>query len=213
MAEESKWDQRTVIVTLAIAVEGGLILVAWLAGWLMQQLPLATFIWNLRDALLGLAATLPMLALFFACLWWPIGPIRPIQKFCDEVLRPMLAPCTLLDLAGISILAGFGEEMLFRGVFQAAFAYWIGNPWIALLLASVLFGLCHAITAAYLVLATLMGVYLGWLWQESDNLQLVIVTHAVYDFIALLVLVRLRRATSVSRDAEPREGEAPAEPH
>ena len=209
MAEESRWDQRTVIVLLAIAVEGGLILVAWLAGWLMQQLPLATFTWDLRDALFGLAATLPMLALFFACLWWPVGPIRPVQTFCDEVLRPMLAPCTLLDLAGISILAGFGEEMLFRGVFQAAFTFWIGNAWIGLLLTSVLFGLCHAITAAYLVLATLMGVYLGWLWQTSDNLLLVIVTHAVYDFIALVVLIRLRRSAPVSRDAESSERSAP----
>src|SRR5258708_24043380 len=100
MADEPKTDPRSVIVFLAIAVEGGLIVVAWLAGWLMEQLPLATWRWNGWDALLGLAATLPLLALFFACLRWPIGPIRPIQKFCDDVLGPILPPCTLLDLAG-----------------------------------------------------------------------------------------------------------------
>src|SRR5258708_10752532 len=182
MADEPKTDPRSVIVFLAIAVEGGLIVVAWLAGWLMEQLPLATWRWNAVDALLGLAATLPLLVLFFGCLRWPIGPIRPIQKFCDEVLRPILAPCTLLDLAGIAVLAGLGEEMLFRGVFQAAFAEWT-TPWIGLILASVLFGLCHAITAAYVVLATLMGTYLGWLWQASDKLFLAVVAHAVYDFI------------------------------
>src|SRR5262245_9807503 len=112
MAEQPKSDPRTVIVLLAVAVEGGLILVAWVAGWLLKQLPLATWAWSWRDALLGLAATIPMLALFFACLRWPVGPLRPIQKFCDEVLRPLLGPCTLLDLAGIAVLAGLGEEML-----------------------------------------------------------------------------------------------------
>lgn len=193
MAEQPRTDPRSVIVGLAVAVEGGLIVVAWVAGWLLDQLPLATWKWDARDALIGLAATVPMLALFFACLRWPLGPLRPVQKFCDEVLRPLLAPCTLLDLAGIAVLAGLGEEMLFRAVFQGAFSYWTGNQWIGLALASVLFGLCHSITAAYVVLATLMGAYLGWLWQETSNLLVVALAHAVYDFIALVLLLRARR--------------------
>ncbi len=200
MADQPKTDPRTVIVGLAVAVEGGLIVVAWLAGWVLNQLPLATWKWNALDALLGLAAIVPMLALFFACLRWPIGPIRPIQKFCDDVLRPLLAPCTLLDLAGISILAGLGEEMLFRGVFQGAFSYWTKSTWIGLALASVLFGLCHAITVAYVVLATLMGVYLGWLWEVTGNLMVVALAHAVYDFVALVVLLRARRPPADDRE-------------
>ena len=126
------------IVWLAIAVEGGLIGLAWLAGWIVGQDPLAWF-WSWEDSLLGVAATLPMLALFFACLRWPIGPLRPIQQFCDRVIRPLMAPCTILDLAGISVLAGVGEEMLFRSVFQGGIAFWTGNPMLALALASVLF--------------------------------------------------------------------------
>src|SRR5262245_29786947 len=139
MSEGDRPDNPRAIVWLAIAVEGGLIGVAWLAGWLLRTPPLGSFFWSGVDALWGLAATGPMLVLFFACLRWPIGPLRPIQRFCDEVVRPLLAPCSLLDLAGIAVLAGLGEEMLFRGVFQSAFIGYTTNTWLGLLLASVLF--------------------------------------------------------------------------
>ena len=53
------------------------------------------------------------------------------------------------------------------------------------------FGGMHAITFSYVVLATLVGVYLGcvWLWADH-NLLAIVITHALYDFIALLWLLR-----------------------
>ena len=183
-------DPRTTVVLLAILVEGGLIVLAWAAGWLTGSLPLETFFWSLSDAALGVAATLPMLAVFFACLRWPVGPLRKIKALTDEVVRPLLAPCTLLDLAGIAVLAGLGEEMLFRGVLQASFVRWTGRLWLGLALASVLFGVLHAVTLTYAAFATVMGAYLGWLWQRSENLLTVAVAHALYDFVALVVILR-----------------------
>ena len=154
--EEERPDPRSLVVGLAIVVEGGLILVAWGLGWLFRKPPLETFFWNLREAVWGVAATVPLLVLFFLCLRAPVGPFRRISKFFEEVLEPLLAPCTLVDLAGISLLAGLGEEMLFRGVLQAAFAGWMG-VWTGLILASVLFGVLHAITPTYALLAALIG--------------------------------------------------------
>ena len=62
-----------------------------------------------------------------------------------------------------------------------------------LLAASVLFGLAHPITPAYAVLAAMIGVYLGWLWLAFDkNLLVPITAHALYDFLALIYLVRTR---------------------
>src|SRR5438045_3435985 len=138
-------DPRTVVVLLAVVVEGGLIVLALFLGWLTENPPLATLFWSLPHVGAAVAATLPMLGLFFAILRWPIGPLGKIKKFIDEQFRPLLAPCTLLDLLGISILAGFGEEMFSRGVCQATFTKWTGCPWLGLALASVLFGVAHAI--------------------------------------------------------------------
>ena len=162
---------------------------AWGVGWLASQPPLATFAWNARAAALGIAASLPLLALFALCVRWPVGPLARIQHFSDEVIRPWFAPCTLLDLAAISVAAGVGEEMLFRGFLQPLLGYYLG-VWPALLAASVLFGLLHLITLTYALLAALIGVYLGYVQLFGDNLLAVIVAHALYDFVALVYLVR-----------------------
>jgi membrane protease YdiL (CAAX protease family) len=55
---------------------------------------------------------------------------------------------------------------------------------------SVVFGLAHLITPLYGVLAALVSVYLGWLFLEYENLVVPMVTHAMYDFVALVYLAR-----------------------
>jgi membrane protease YdiL (CAAX protease family) len=182
-------SERRAVVVLAVVVEGGLVVLALLLGWLLGQPPLRTFAWDYRDALWGLAGTLPMAGLFLLMLRWPVGPLRRIQQFSEQVLRPLLAPCTVLDLLGISVLAGLGEEMLFRGVLQGSFSQRI-TPGVGLALASVLFGLMHFITPTYAVLAALMGAYLGLVWEWTGNLLAVVLMHALYDFLVLLYLLR-----------------------
>jgi membrane protease YdiL (CAAX protease family) len=55
-----------------------------------------------------------------------------------------------------------------------------------------LFGLAHPMSTTYVVLATVVGVYLGGLLLVTDNLLAPIVAHAAYDFVALVYLVRHR---------------------
>src|SRR5262249_21846992 len=118
-------SQRQTVIALAVVVEGGMILLAWLLGWLFNQPPLKRVAWDGGDAVVGVLAPLPPLLLVLLVLRWPVGPLRRIKRFSEEVVRPLLAPCTLVDLLGISVLAGLGEEMLFRGVFQGAFERWL----------------------------------------------------------------------------------------
>jgi membrane protease YdiL (CAAX protease family) len=62
--------------------------------------------------------------------------------------------------------------------------------WLALAAASVSFGLVHFASRAYATVAGIIGLYLGalFLWQES--LLAPIVTHTLYDFVALLYVAR-----------------------
>ena len=60
----------------------------------------------------------------------------------------------------------------------------------AIVLASIVFGFCHYITRTYFILATVLGAIFGWLYFATNNLLTVIVIHALYDFIALLILQR-----------------------
>jgi membrane protease YdiL (CAAX protease family) len=188
MADEP-YDRLSVVLA-AVAVEGGLILVAWFMGWLLVHPPLAHFSWDWYAVVPALLGTLPLIGIFLVIFHWPVGPLVELKRLTHEFLYPLLAPCSVVDLLGISLLAGVGEEMLFRGVLQAAFTDWLGSPWEGIALASLMFGLMHAITSTYAILATVLGAYLGWVWLLTDNLLVVILIHAFYDFFALLYLLR-----------------------
>jgi membrane protease YdiL (CAAX protease family) len=177
------------VLLLGVAFEGGLGLLAWAMAWLVGQPLWEELHWDLGGLGLGIAVTLPMLALFLACLRWPIGPLARIKQFSEEVVRPLFGPCSIFDLALIALLAGFGEELFFRGFCQELLSNWL-TPWGGVAVASILFGLMHPITPAYVVLATVLGIYLGVVQLTSENLLVVIVAHALYDWLALLILLR-----------------------
>jgi membrane protease YdiL (CAAX protease family) len=177
--------RRRQVLILAVATEGGLAVLAWVLGWLLNQPVLATLRWDLRDACLGVASSLPMLLGFILCVRWPVGPLAEIKAFAEQVIRPLFTPLSWPEVAVVCLLAGLGEEMLFRGVLQGVFSRWLGAA-AGLVLASVLFGLLHPMTWAYALLATLLGLYLGGVWIATDNLLTVVVAHAVYDFVALV---------------------------
>jgi uncharacterized protein len=173
---------------MAVLVEGGLVLLAIGLGWLFDHRPLDHFRIDWKGALWGVVAAAPMLLCFLAMVRWPVGPLRTIKKFTDTVIRPLMASCTLVDLFGISVLAGVGEEMLFRGLMQDFFANWM-PPAAAVLLAAVLFGMMHAVTVTYAVLAAVIGAYLGAAYVWTDNLLAPMIAHGLYDFVVLLYLV------------------------
>jgi membrane protease YdiL (CAAX protease family) len=181
--------RRQTVVLLAILIEGGLLAGASVLGWILDRPPLRHFEWTWQAVLWGVAATIPPLLFFVVFLRWPLGPLKRIQRFTEEIIRPLLSPCSVIDLFGISVLAGLGEEMLFRGVLQDAFSSWF-NVWIGVIAASLLFGILHSITFTYALLAALMGAYLGCVWLYADhNLLVIVIAHALYDFVVLLWLL------------------------
>ena len=190
-------------IVLGVLFEGGLGILACLLGWLLGTPPWQQFSWTAKDAGLGTAAVLPLLVLFFASLKSRARPLVRIRRFLEEAFLPLFARCTLAELALLSALAGLGEEMLFRGVLQTSVGSLLGQN-VGLLLASVAFGLAHAITPTYAVAAGAIGVYFGWLWIATGNLLVPAVAHGLYDFVALVYLLR-RHAPSPSSEGPSEE--------
>ncbi|MHB8898802.1 MAG: CPBP family intramembrane glutamic endopeptidase, partial [Thermoguttaceae bacterium] len=183
-------------VAIAVLVEGGLALLAIALGWLLGVNPLHLVAADGRAALWGCLAALPMLAALLLCERLRFWPFSDVSQVVDRLVRPLFAGMTVAELAIISALAGIGEELLFRGLVQEGLSRWIDTPlgpWIALLVASALFGLLHPMSGAYILLAAVMGLLLGGLWLASDNLLTPIVAHAVYDFAGLVWLVKWER--------------------
>jgi len=192
---------REVIIIFAGFFEGGLALLSLALGWFWGHPPLARFVWSTRAATWGVVAAIPLSLMFLAMLHWPIGPLGRVKKFFDTEVVPMLAKSSWAELALVSVSAGVGEEMLFRGVLQPLLSGWLGNA-AGLGIASLLFGLLHPISVVYMVLAALLGLYLGaMLWVADGNLLMVMVTHALFVFIALAYLIRIRPSYGASPDS------------
>jgi membrane protease YdiL (CAAX protease family) len=206
VATSGEQQLRRQAVLLGVGFEGGLVVLACVLAWPLGRSPLGEhFALNLLDAGWGVAATVPMFVAFLVVNSLPLGPLARIRQFFEEVLRPLFRHCSLLELGLISLLAGLGEEMLFRAVIQGTLETWLNSWWAALLLASLIFALLHAITPTYVVLAFGLGLYLGWVWLANGNLQVVIIAHSLYDFCVLIYLLRgpgARAAAGVT-DATP----------
>jgi hypothetical protein len=142
-----------------------------------------------EGAAVGMAGVLPMLALLLWCLRTTWGPMRRLVVQVEERLGPYLADASPAGVVLLALLAGLGEELLFRGVIQV----WLAERtslWLALATASLLFGAGHLLSAWYALLASLIGAYLGILFLVSGNLLAPIIAHAAYDVVALVVLAR-----------------------
>ncbi len=106
------------------------------------------------------------------------------RHFIDCVVHPLAAELSLLAALVVSVFAGIGEELFFRGVLQSE---------LGLLVASVLFAVLHFGTALkrYPVVVCfyfLIGLYIGVVFEENGSLWTVILMHALYDFLALVYL-------------------------
>lgn len=203
---------------LLMGLEASLVAVALALGWLFDQPPLARLAWSRPGIFWGAAAALPMAAGLGLCLRWPDGPWRSLERLVDDQLAPLFRNWSLAELAIAAALAGLGEEMIFRGVIQEAIERWLGGwglaaPPAAVLLAALLFGVAHSISTAYVVFATVVGVYLGALFVLTGDLAAPILAHGLYDFVALVYLARVRPPSSTAAEdvaeAQPAPTESP----
>jgi membrane protease YdiL (CAAX protease family) len=186
------------ITSVALAFEGGIGLVALALGWYFHVDPLQSFVGqtaasNAVATAWGLLAAVP---LFVALVIWDraatswLGQLREVVR--DKVV-PLFRGAATWQLLLIALAAGVGEELLYRGLIQVGLAGWIGPPhgtWVAWLAASVFFGVCHWVTGEYALLATAIGLALGGLFLVTGNLLAPIAMHALYDFLALVYLMR-----------------------
>ncbi len=168
----------------ALILQVAVVALALVLAWLFGLAPWHRLHWSGEILAWSLLATLPLVAmlLVFPLVRW--NWVREISQLIEQLILPLFSNAPAGSVVLVAVLAGVGEEFLFRGVIQDGLAIHLG-PVPGLILASLLFGLAHAVTPAYFLIASLMGAYLGWLYLHSGNLLLPIVVHALYDWIAI----------------------------
>lgn len=195
--ERARRARRTLLLITAFELSLGLVAigVGWMFGFLLWDRfwPQPIGQTMLQTTGIGLLAALPMAVGLLGLESVQAAPMQRIREILQRHLLPLFRDSPPSHLLVISLAAGLGEETLFRGAIQGGLAEWLGGgegELLAVLVASVAFGLAHCVTWTYFGLACLMGGFFGWLFWWTGALWTPIVTHAAYDFFALLYLLR-----------------------
>lgn len=105
--------------------------------------------------------------------------------------------CQLLPRTGLekglfvllSLAAGFGEEVAYRGFLIPALTLVLGSVWAGAVLSSVVFGLLHAYQGWLgMVRTALLGMTFAVAFILTDSLWPAMAAHAILDVLAGLVL-------------------------
>jgi membrane protease YdiL (CAAX protease family) len=136
-----------------------------------------TFQLSRRDFGVALIATVA-----FAIVGAPIGLATGFLEWNPrpDVLRLAVGPIAIFLATGVP------EEFLFRGLIQNSLERAIGRA--ALPIASIIFGLAHLPDLRYVLLAALAGVAYGWVYQMTRRITASAITHALVDWIWVLLL-------------------------
>ncbi len=178
--QHSPFFHRPLGIELLVASLLFVVAYAWQAFRPFELLPLLR--WNNHWLAVGLLAAMPPL-LIIPLLEIPASRrwvgIRELRGDIESVLVPLFGDLGWPEILLLAILAGLSEEIFFRGVLQQEIGLWF---------ASLAFGLLHAVSVPYVIWASAIGLYLGWLMQMMHNLWPSILAHMIIDGVGLCYL-------------------------
>jgi membrane protease YdiL (CAAX protease family) len=187
-------------------VELGLGLVAIVAGWIIGFDP-RSLVPDWRDwysigegLVVGCVAGVVLVFVMLILALVPLRSIQSLNEHAERQLRLLLSGLSVAQLIAVSLAAGVGEELLFRGLVMQ---WLIGDMQscttqsliFGIIVSALVFGLAHPMSIAYVVFAFFMGLAMGVLHWYFQNLLVPIVAHWVYDAIMMVWLVNRTNST------------------
>lgn len=104
----------------------------------------------------------------------------------------------------IALLAPILEELLFRGAIQGLLQDTLKNPWKAIVISSLIFGIVH-MNPAQIPFAFLLGMMFGWLYYRTGSLLPGIVGHVLNNSIATINMLLYGNSTIEEQMQNPTE--------
>ena len=133
----------------------------------------------------GLLWTLPPLAFVGGIRILDLKSLKEIEKITQDFARRLFLGRSNAQLALFCFSAGFGEELLFRGVLHQKLELLFGFMPAAITV-GIAFGLAHNLTPTYFIISGLSSCLFSLMFYASgSNIVVPVVAHATYDFIAL----------------------------
>ncbi|MGC8742527.1 MAG: CPBP family intramembrane glutamic endopeptidase [Verrucomicrobiia bacterium] len=180
----NKLKNRTNLFVSGLIIESLVFGLAFILSLLFKYSLFKKFEINTLVFFKGLAFAIPPFLLLLIVSHSNFTPFKRIQEILYNFVNSYLGSCSIYQFALLSLVAGIGEEALFRGFLQGILVNHIGIlPGI--LLVNLAFGALHLITQTYGIIAFLIGCYLSAILHYTDNLLIAMLCHSFYDFAAL----------------------------
>ncbi len=114
-------------------------------------------------------------------------PTGPLKKLLEELNRAMesIFKDRISGYIMIAVAAPLLEEILFRGIILKALLKKY-KPWKAILISAIIFGIFHLNPWQFLY-ATVLGIYLGYLYWKTKSLFYPILVHWLLNSTAFIV--------------------------
>lgn len=116
---------------------------------------------------------------------WMIASEQQAEALTKNLLNVNTWGGFLMNILVIALLAGIGEELLFRGVLQKIFIKWTGNIHIGIILTAVIFSAIHLQFFGFLP-RLMLGALLGYLFVWSKSLWVPIAAHAFNNALVVI---------------------------
>jgi hypothetical protein len=115
----------------------------------------------------------------------------------EAVLKCLLIPRNQIEwiLFGILCVAvSIGEEILMRGYLLRQFELLLNSTWGAVFVSAAIFGLGHSYKSSFGAIWTgIWGVLYGFVYAKVRRLSVVLIAHALQNFLAVAILVANRK--------------------
>jgi membrane protease YdiL (CAAX protease family) len=194
---------RIVQYALTIVLELFLLFLVWI-GLRLRQTRVRELIggrWNTPEAFLidvGIAAAYWVVAyLILAGLGLALGLAKASQVEEAKKLAEVLAPHTGTGLATfvlLSMVAGFVEEIIFRGYLQRQIGTLAGNIYVGLVVSALIFGASHGYEGTRrMILIFVFGMMFGLLALWRKSLRPGMMAHGWHDAFEGLILFFVAR--------------------
>lgn len=175
------------LYTTMLLFEAGLGVVALAIGYWLESPSWRTWDWSLGAWWLGILWTIPPVIVLLVMLYADWDPLARFRSLLEKRVAPIFAALHWWQLLLLAAAAGWGEELLFRGLLQPLLCQWLGT-WVGISVLALVFGLAHALSPLYFALTMAMSLYLSWLLESTGNLAVPLLVHGFYDAIALLIV-------------------------
>ncbi len=117
--------------------------------------------------------------------------LKSLEESLAEVTKMMTTfdsiPRLVLALLVIGVIAGIGEELIFRGLVQRKLQLWLRNPHAAIWLSAIFFSAFHMQFYGFLPRLVLGGMF-GYFYYWTGNLWVPVAAHIFNNCFAVIMI-------------------------